>query len=331
MIHILEAFQMDNDVTSFYRGRLPLAELMKFYPNEISIMNSSGPRNIAWPELCLADIVYMIRPYTHDEVEVAHMAKQNGIKVWCDWDDNLFNVPAYNESYLHYKDPQVIKNMEELIKYADLITVTTRHLKKEIQKHTKDDKIHVVPNALHMRSFKDIRKPGSNIAYYRGHRKKSDDVYEYSDVINSLIKEYPDWQFIFVGEYWPFFKGKNVVNIPTSYIMKFYGYLRQLNPGICLVPFADNEFNKSKSNINWIEATCCGATCVAPQWDQWMIPGCVNYIDQEGFYEAVETLINDEFCRSQSHKDSAEYLLENYTLPKANEQRLKLIQELVLS
>ena len=58
-----------------------------------------------------------------------------------------------------------------------------------------------------------------------------------------------------------------------------------------MVPLADHPFNRSKSNIAYLEAIYSGAICVAPDWDEWRHPGVLTYTGKESFQAQLQRAI----------------------------------------
>jgi hypothetical protein len=104
--------------------------------------------------------------------------------------------------------------------------------------------------------------------------------------------------------------------------------LEQVHPSIIQVPLTSNKFNRSKSNIAWIEGTVAGACTLGPSWDEWKKPGLIDYIDKQNYYEHLSNLVKkDDEYRIHLNNQSWNYIQENLTLGTVNEMRWKILQD----
>jgi hypothetical protein len=104
----------------------------------------------------------------------------------------------------------------------------------------------------------------------------------------------------------------------------------RLGPWLHIVPLANNGFNRSKSNLAWLEATAAGAVVLAPALEEWQRPGIVNYKDASDFGNKLSRLM-DEFNAPGCHPNvtlSRAYIRENLSLRCLNAQRWEILNEL---
>ena len=94
------------------------------------------------------------------------------------------------------------------------------------------------------------------------------------------------------------------------------------------VPLIEDGMNRCKSNIAWIEATAAGAVTIAPDWVEWQKPGVLNYNGLDEFKSMLMRPLDDAPERWAASRD---YIMENLTLNKVNEQRARIVRELVNS
>jgi SAM-dependent methyltransferase len=102
----------------------------------------------------------------------------------------------------------------------------------------------------------------------RGGGSHSRDIDTYKDAIINIMNDYPEYNWAFMG-YWPKWAletlpDERLLLFPYGDLMKYFETLMELKPEIMIVPLEDTEFNKSKSNIAWIEGTLAGAITLAP-------------------------------------------------------------------
>ena len=313
-----------------YRASGPLFELGKSDWYEVDIAS----RNFAYSKIFRKyDIFYLQRPRSID-LETACLAKKFGLKLVVDYDDDLFNVPVHNPAHLGLHSEE-IDCMRDVICASDLVTVSTKSLKDEIEGQTMHKNVQIVPNSLNDSIFELGEKQNFNkVIVWRGSNTHAKDLYSVKDGLNKIIKERSDWTFVFMY-YFPFFieKEKNVIY--TDWISPFYNYMNQLKstyPGIVIHPLTENKFNKSKSNIAWIEATHAGAACVAPDLPEWKQPGIVNYESDNGqdFYLKIKDLMEKIDDREDTgFEDSKKFIESNLILSKVNLKRKELYEKLL--
>jgi len=110
--------------------------------NVAEYFNGSG-MGMTLTDIDGADVFIIQRPYHEHHANLIRLAKDMGIKVICDYDDDLLNIPTHNPSY----------NINMLNRYsvidcmtlADEIWTSTSSIKKQYSRL--NDNIHVIPNA----------------------------------------------------------------------------------------------------------------------------------------------------------------------------------------
>lgn len=316
------------DGTSFYRGCEPINQLEKSHPVDITYL--PGPAR--WSLLNKFDVLFLQRPATAEQMHMANEAKNSGLIIWVDWDDNMFDIPPDNPSSIFYNDPAVRQVIEQTLKLADFITVSTQGL-REIFLHLNRNTF-VVPNALPKWIYKR-NKPDSErekIVLWRGTNTHIKDLYVFKDPIIRLAKEYKDWKFIFYG-YWPWFIGEEIQdNFETRFspeITSFLSGMNQLKASIGIIPLDDSPFNRCKSNIALLEMGLCGTTCVVPNWREWRLPGTSAYTSVDGLYGSVKYLIENEDQRKRDAEQTYNAVVEHFQLERMNEKRWSLLKQAI--
>jgi hypothetical protein len=327
MINLLEVIPKTNDAMSFYRGRLPLLRLQKQFHDQISLYpyHNGAP---TWDYMLLFDCVFMQRPYNSHHYEVLKSAKRNNLKIWVDYDDLLCGIPTDNPAKDAY-GPEEIKMIGDFIRNADVVTVSTADLKKYLaKKYGYAGKMKVIPNALDTGVFHQQPKfKNSKNILWRGSGTHQNDLMEFADPIIDCLNKNEKWRIDFMG-YNPFFitnKIKNHTYTRKLSLDKYIDLLPRLNHSICIVPLHECPFNRSKSNIAWIESTYAGAVCLAPDWEEWQKPGVVTYKDKADFHAKLKAMISGKYPLKKLHQQSWQYISENLTLDKVNKLRYELM------
>lgn len=331
------------DATSLYRGAGPMHTLKRQYGDIDLGINTT----INWPLLKAADFVFFQRPNLDGAVQAMHLCKANSKPIWVDYDDNLHAIPMCNRRYGTYGHPQIQHNIASMVAMADVVTASTPHLAQSLAKLLKNfpekeeykldpAKIIAIPNAydpeLHP-VMKETREPRQKLVVWRGSDSHCKDLLVHTLAMVRVMGANQDWKYEFIGE--PFWltieQLKNVLK-PSSLsvtsamdAVAFFRYLHKIRPELMIVPLEDIPFNRSKSNIAWIEATAAGAVILAPKWEEWDRPGVITYEGIDDFQAKFASFLRGEFDTETLWRQSRDYIQENLRLEKANAVRYQIL------
>jgi hypothetical protein len=316
------------DATSWYRGVGPFAELSKSNPD----VRISFYKEANWATLAFTDIAFMQRPHREQDLEIIKRCKEQQIPVWVDFDDYLFDVPKWNQTYKHYSSEKTRKVVAESIAQADVVTVSTDFLGEKLAPLNKN--IVTIPNALNTRLFKFSPIEQNNIILWRGSATHKGD---YSEIAQQLVElslkpHMRSWAFIFVGDR-PWFAElmpeKQVMAVEAMDVIDYHRFIRDIKPAIMVVPLADNDFNRCKSNCAWLEGTYAGAAVVGPEnFPEFEKPG-ITPTTPPFITETLERLIDNPFLR-KTKVGNAQFYIDNFlTLKHTNDQRMAVINQLI--
>lgn len=272
----------------------------------------------------------VLKNFTNTKVVLAQEA---GLKVIIDIDDDNFNIQPDNPMYDYYSSTVVKEDTREAYHHADMIMVTTWDLAKAVQEQmhiTDHHKVKVVPNAIDARWFHSTERGKTKAITWRGGNSHFKDTFKVTKDLHMFLEENP---YIVVSYgFKPFYWQEMFQKFYKHYDYKpFDEYIRklQLNGAeIGIVPLEDNLFNRSKSNIAWLELAMTGHIVIAKDLPEFQKPGVITYTDS--MYEALigVTKMYDDHKRSIV-RESRDYILENYTLDRVNEVRGDLLSALL--
>lgn len=326
-----------SDPTSFYRGIGPLSSMRRERPGKL---NLAFLKDYNWSSLCLGDGLFLQRPYTGDHKTIIQMAKRQGLPVWVDYDDDLFSVPTDNPSYRIYGDDDTQKTIASCIALADVISVSTEALKeklerlfKEILKRTSYD-IRVVPNGLMTNIVREKPNfgPRNPLVFWRGSSTHHRDVMTVSKEIIKVHNEFKEYTWHFIGDRLWFLTDymkhdETLVSDPLDTI-EYFDHIRKISPKVIIVPLLESSFNRSKSNIAWIEGTYAGALTIAPkQLPEFDRPGVLRYESPEEFENILRQVLLGAFDNSPAVQQSWKYIEENLLIEKVNEGRWSIVED----
>jgi hypothetical protein len=321
------------DATSYYRGMGPLGRLK----NQMELM-LNFTIEINWATLGACDVLFMQRAYSKKHYEALQIAKDVGTPIWLDYDDDLFNLSDDNPAAKLYRPEETQRTIAKCCAIADVITVSTEHLKDRLGPLNKN--IEIIPNAFDERRWHGQRFPlnpeRKKVLMWRGSSTHYRDLMLYAPQIIEISKKHTDWGFYFFGfnpwmltEHMP--HERTMVNENHLDIVQYHRLLGQMQPVFLMVPLVPSTFNYSKSNIAWIEGTWARANCIVPKWKEWDQPGAYTYESQETFFTTLDKRMGgyDPVVEDCYNRMGYEYIQEHLTLTKVNALREKVIRGLV--
>lgn len=330
------------DGTSLVRGEGPFFSMSRQDRRlEIELCPEvEGQQQITWNWIARNDVLFLQRPFRDIDIHAAILARMMNRPVWVDWDDDLTCLHPANVHAKLYPPEKMRATMGKLITLADVVTVTTEALKRKCEElgghgragaPSHADKIRIIPNACHW-PFSTAQR--QRRVTWRGGHSHDADVMEFLPAIAEAARlpQFSQWKWCFLGE--PPWQVKEAIpadrfeqwaDQPHMY-MPAFGYL---GPWVNIVPLKDSAFNRSKSNLAWIEGTCAGAITVAPNWEEWKRPGTVQY-DGAGDFGKVLRIVMGGFGDGGGHvTDSRRFIQDNLLLDHVNQRRWVVLQELM--
>lgn len=318
------------DSTSFYRANGIFGDLKTKIPNlEINSLDVDvkNLKDMNWSDLNLYDVIFMQRPYSWLNLQLARFVNDMKIPLWIDYDDNLFAVPRGNRAYDVFSQQKTQQTIAQIAKLATTITVSTGELANVFKQISPN--VEVIPNALNTRFLPPRPQKQENTVLWRGSDTHLLDMVMFLDEIAAIQEKYSKFTFTYFGYDNPFIPlTPNYNYIKSTDPILYCQQLAQIAPKIMQVPLVDGAFNRSKSNIAYLEGTYAGAVCLVPDWPEWQLPGTVRYKNETEYREKLELLLNDKINLKKYNTQAWEYITENLTLDKVNQQRADLLQRL---
>lgn len=208
-----------------------------------------------------SDFVYTQRMCKEGGFQVLKQLSDAGIKVIIDYDDDVWHeLPSYNKCLVNWKE-----NYEGMKKYlADVaykVTCSTEGLKRNLMEFVPEDKIVVIPNCLDARFWVRKFEPLGKGFLYAGsptHYFKND----YGDFPKGLVDYLKD-KIVRIQGIKPDFINASEI-IPWTRIDYYHNSFLAAaqKSAFILAPLKDNDFNKSKSDLKYIESCAAGRVCL---------------------------------------------------------------------
>lgn len=204
-----------------------------------------------------ADIYVLQGCVDREGIALLHAYQQeHGKKIVVDQDDQI-EVEETNFHKRHHD----IKSAPEVIKItmgiADLVTTTTRYLANKLEEHA--TRVEVLPNYLDLEVWDIKPKPRNTSDRLRigwaGSITHLEDLEDIAPILKRTLKNFPNTELVIVGDprAQKLFEGYRVecmLGVPFEAWPK---KLHSLRLDIAVAPLRPTEFNKSKSNIKFLE------------------------------------------------------------------------------
>ena len=208
-----------------------------------------------------ADYIYTQRICNESSFKVMEQLTKAGIKMVIDYDDDVWHpLPTYNKCAVH---PEA--NYEGMKKYLDKVaykvTCSTEFLKKQLTEFVPEEKIVVIPNCLDQRYWVRKFEPLGKGFLYAGsptHYCKGD----YGDFPKGLVDYLKD-KIVRIQGIKPDFINASEI-IPWTRIDYYHNTFLEAaqKSAFVLAPLKDNDFNKCKSDLKYIESCAAGRVCL---------------------------------------------------------------------
>jgi len=213
---------------------------------------------------------------------VKNISNQLGIRLIYEIDDIPFreDIPHYNKHKPSFSSDEIRQSVQEIMEICGNMSVTCNFMKEYFQsKLDPNVKIDVIPNYIpkfwignfynqdqiqnnYERSKQRPRVcwSGSGAHFDVDRRiKGKDDFYHINDVVRKTVN---DFRWVFYGgvshELVDLVRSGKVEYVPWANLYEYPGKLHGLNINMFIAPLSDNNFNKSKSDLKYLEASALG-------------------------------------------------------------------------
>ena len=222
--------------------------------------------------------------------------------------DDLFQkVPLYLGTHLFRS--HITANLNLFSSWKATFVVSTPYLSNKLKDYSND--ITVIYNAPPFAFNKNIAQTKeSMIIGFLGSPSRIHDFAVMGDALERVSTKYPLVKFLFIGQVPNNFEHR----FPVEYCRFSEDYQKALNrfrsrkPVIGLAPLLDNQYNRAKSEIKYIDYTYAGAVGIYSD----IIPyraiqgGLLVKNHPEQWYETICRLIEDAELRTQLHEKAVE-------------------------
>lgn len=309
-----------------------------YFPDDITIDKRSVQE-------CLSDdswawgkykAIWLQQYHKPEHMAIAQIAKQFGLKVILDDDDLRVNIPLHNSASRYYALKDTRHRIEAMLgTYADLIFLSTDHLKKQYKGLTSKPMV-VVQNALNPElitwEVTPRDKANQPLIAWRGSMKHSGDL---ETVRQPLSKAYLSQKarWMFIGATPAFLPPQHHEQLPFMPLHQYFSAIKQLAIDYLFIPLIVDDFNKAKSNCSAIEALMiAGAVPIAPYGlPEFQHPGVLHYKNNEDLNKLFDQILNKKIDREAVLKEGIEWYGGNRSLSEINRIRLYALKGMLQS
>jgi glycosyltransferase involved in cell wall biosynthesis len=202
------------------------------------------------------DVLYLPRTLTSEGLEFVRRQKAEGKRFCWSLDDNLWELPPENPAYGRI-DPDIL---DQTLDLADVVCVSTEPL-LDIVGRTKG---RLCLNLIDAAAYRGIvPAPHENVrVVWAGGETHRADLQILVDVLPRVAKKFPSVEWHFFGLMPEFMEGIGVYHAPVP-LADYPRALVSLGGDIGIVPLVDNELNRAKSNIRFLEYSLAGMVTLA--------------------------------------------------------------------
>lgn len=211
--------------------------------------------------------------------------KDMGFKMIYEVDDVIFHeeIPDYNIYKSGFASEEIRQNCIDIINMCDEVTVTCKFMRDLFRSKTGKEEINVVPNFPPHWWFGHQYNNQKVISKFDYHKKKPRIIYsgsgahfdvgnntnqqdDFTHVNDFVIRNIDKYQFVFIGAV-PVRLREYVQNGKIEYhdwksLIEYPNFLASLDAQLFIAPLQENNFNRSKSDIKFVEAACLGIPCL---------------------------------------------------------------------
>lgn len=296
-----------------------------------------------------SDVVVFHRPDDDGRLKMAKLLKQEGKKIVFDNDDTVKDDGGFKFNEFMNKErfekgmKTMNENIDEFIKFSDLVTCSTEFLAEEYRKL--NDNVVVLPNCVDPFYFPEPERNETDVV--RIGMTGSVAITSDMELLKPIVEKYdkdPRVRLVLFSmppqnqdkktrelykEEYKFWESVNVEWQPFVNAEDYYETLNDLKLDFVIIPRADNYFNRCKSNLKFLENSMLEIPSICQAFDTGDSPYQQNPADKDylllankydEWIEQIEKLINDKEYRRELGRKAKEYVEENYSIEKHAEK-----------
>ena len=250
-------------------------------------------------------------------------------------DDYFFGVNPENAASMAYYSNSDLEYFAEMqMRNANALIVSTDYLKEKYSKF--NECIEVIPNAIDFEiwdAVKDNRKQGRVRIGFAGGSAHYYDLKVMAKVIPIILKKHKNVDFVFFGHMPDYINTARKIRHHSKWmgILDYPGELASLGIDIGVAPLRDNQFNRAKSNLRWLEYSALKIPTVASPvgpFKECINPGMDGLfaLEVDEWVAQLSYLIKEKSERYRMGKSAYNRVKEHYNAEKVSKDYLNVLE-----
>lgn len=262
-------------------------------------------------------------------------------------DDWVFDIPGYNIASHPYRPGSKSEKISyEQINLSDAVIVSTNYLKNGLLKYFPEKKIYTIPNTIDFDLWdnclpeenEEMAKKADGIVRiaYTGAANHDGDLQKIKPVIQQILNDFENVEILCAQE----FECLKEIHNPRLKILKQFrniidypSMLKSWKIDIGIAPLRDNEFNRAKSNLRWLEYSALKVPTVMSNvqpFSECVIDGEDGFLatNKTVWYETLKKLIQDEEFRKKIGNNSYARVKKDFNMDKVANKYGDVLKEL---
>jgi glycosyltransferase involved in cell wall biosynthesis len=292
--------------------------------------------------------------YDHTLQFFNEIKQKYGKPMFVETDDNHLDVPNWNNAYNSYSPSSFYRQtVNRMMGWSDGLIVTTPHLKEVYEKFNPN--IHIVENSLDFKGDRkyvgwdtvSVRKHRGIRIGWIGGRSHFNDLMMVAPALREILLEYPEVTLVLVNSAlqpscheldipYPFQGLSNVHYADRSVsINRFPMFMASFGMDIGIAPLVDCNFNRSKSNLRWLEYGALKIPCVASSishFSQTVKDGkdgiLVKNNDLQIWKDSLKMLIEDAGLRQEIGRQAYKRVKKDFNIKTNAAKYVRLLKKI---
>jgi O-antigen biosynthesis protein len=315
-------YRGDRAACWFYRLHAPMVHLGRNNKKEfnITVSGSIGDDHIGKFELAILQ-----RQYRLEVLDPTVKIQKAGAKLIYEIDDDLFHIPEWNPAYKILGTKKVQDGIRRFLARVDAMFVTTEALRDTYKNYC--EKIYVLPNSIEYDFIFPMDEKNTHlpVVCWQGSMTHERDLAIAKKSFERLAHDedllFKMWCGIDQDTKKPVFEVPGAVTLPLTPFEGFFQMFGQVGTHIGLAPLAAIPFNKSKSNLKFLEYTAYNAVTVASNFGPYkdtIEDGVTGVLisNNNDWYDKVRELLENETLYNTILENAQTFVKENYDISK---------------
>jgi hypothetical protein len=241
---------------------------------------------------------------------------EHKFKIVYEVDDVVFkeDIPDYNKFKPAFDSDEIRQNCIDIINMCDEVVVTCEFMRQLYQEKTGKQEITVIPNFVPRFWLGNLYNKKRVYDTYEKYRRKPRILYagsgahydvdnktggkdDFEELLKYVVDTRHKYQWVFMGCFPPplrkYVDDKSVEFHPWVNLLEYPSKLASLDVQVMIAPLQNNNFNKAKSDIKFIESATLGIPCLCQDLCTYSTaPEALRFSCVEEFATKLDNIIN---------------------------------------